>query len=218
MGTQIFSKLRFAGQAQLGPQTRSQAQLGNEVKIISHVQGWAPPTSKNSYSLWRAVPALHLLQMEEYILISESHFWDKARTKIGDEQKPGVYKLRCLKEDSQGFIPICRLLGKDDEGILYIGAGKLLLARVTELMMALRSVMKIDYNNHSKHTCSFKYENINIQQKYPYTKLCVTLYPIDNGNDPYIFERELLENYEKTYGEAPPFNEARSRAKRISDR
>jgi hypothetical protein len=28
--TRVFSKLRFAGQAQPGPQTRSQTQLGNE--------------------------------------------------------------------------------------------------------------------------------------------------------------------------------------------
>jgi len=30
LGTGVFSKLRLAGQAQPGPQTRSQAQLGNE--------------------------------------------------------------------------------------------------------------------------------------------------------------------------------------------
>lgn len=154
--------------------------------------------------------------MDQYILISHPNFWEECKEVIGNEHNSGVYKLHCLKEDKQGYIPIGRLLRKDDEGILYIGAGKLLLARVTHLMMALRSAVGgLGYDNIGIHSCGFKYKSNEIQKVFPYDNLCVTLNPIDVNQDPYLFEREKLEQYEKRYGEAPPFNEARSRAKKL---
>ncbi len=154
--------------------------------------------------------------MDQFILLSHPKFWEECKKVIGDENKSGIYKLRCLIEDKEGYISIGRLLCKDDEGILYIGSGKLLLARTTHLMMALNSAVGgLGYDNIGVHSCGFKYKSNEIQKSFPYNNLCITLHPIDSNKDPYIFEREELEKYEKRYGEAPPFNEARSRAKKL---
>ena len=151
--------------------------------------------------------------MDQGILVSDESFWEKTNELIGES--PGIYKLHCYKGNSKEYIPINRLLGTDSEGLLYIGCGKSLSLRVNFLMMALSAAAgKKGYTDISKHSCGYKYRNEKIQQVVPYENLYITVYP-NIEKDPYVYEREELEYYENKFGEAPPFNEARSRAKRL---
>lgn len=92
LGTHIFSKLRFAGQVQLGPQTRSQAQLGNEEKSVR---------KSLIDAIWQ--PAFQIYSIDED--------WETVSA------KPGVYIIRTNKaieriaaRDGKGIIYIGKSL------------------------------------------------------------------------------------------------------------
>lgn len=146
----------------------------------------------------------------KHYMIGNTDLWKIINEDIGEVA--GVYKLHCLRdEDNLHYIPIPRLLGTDLDGILYIGSSGCLRDRVTSLRKALSgAAKKHGFSDPGAHACGHKYINFKIQNTFPYERLCVTLYP---NRDSAKTEVEILNKYEKEYGEAPPFNEGRPKAK-----
>ncbi|MCG9698363.1 hypothetical protein [Shewanella sp. Isolate11] len=130
------------------------------------------------------------------IKISSEKMWYDINDVHG--QSGGVYILRCLSE-SGGPIPINRLLGTDESGVLYIGKANSFLNRVAELKKSISP----DYNSGS-HECGSRYKSHRaITQAFPYKFLYVNLI---ESEEPRKVESELLNDYENKYGELPPLN------------
>ncbi|PHS36921.1 MAG: hypothetical protein COB07_11905 [Sulfurovum sp.] len=70
-------------------------------------------------------------------------------------------------------------------------------------MPNLKKSISPDYNS-SSHECGSRYKsNGTFKEKLPYDNLYLEL----QGNDnPKNLEKKLLEEYEKEFGELPPFN------------
>jgi hypothetical protein len=126
---------------------------------------------------------------------------------------PGCYVLCCCKGD--GFFSINRILGVDDAGTLYIGSGTSLCQRIGSLRKALCAAVSRDgYTDRGVHGCELKYTDA-LQQRFPFDSLKVLLYPATSNEEAWRQEAELLAEYERRFGEAPPFNEGRPRARSL---
>ena len=92
--------------------------------------------------------------------------------------------------------PVHRALGIDSKGILYIGAARK-VGRLVQLLATVR-------DNSKTHKFGIRYKsNPEFQNQYPVESLQVRLIPTDN---PFVLERQKLSDYEKQFGELPPFN------------
>lgn len=108
------------------------------------------------------------------------------------------------------------------------------------------AVRQQGFTNVRAHPCGHKYSNSRIQDIFAYDRLCVTLHvyatqasvpgtssceesdaneggindieeiPITNGDVHVLEEIKELGKYERIFGEAPPFNEGRPKAKRAA--
>jgi hypothetical protein len=132
---------------------------------------------------------------ENLLQIGSSQFWNLIQDRHG--KNGGVYKVIAMKDGRR--IPISRLLGKDDEGILYIGKASSFIDRVIELKKS------IDPNYSSGgHDCGVRYKkNPNIAMKFPYEVLHVELV---QSQDPGALESMYLKEYQSKFGEVPPLN------------
>ena len=122
-------------------------------------------------------------------------FWDK----INDRHKSdgGVYKV--IAVDSGQRTPINRLLGTDDQGVLYIGKATTFIDRVIDLKKSISP----DYNG-TAHTCGRRYKATpNIAKHFPFDKLHIELIQSTTPDD---LEKKLLNDYMQTFGEVPPLN------------
>lgn len=127
--------------------------------------------------------------------IANENFWFNIESEFG--QAGGIYKLVCIQKGKP--LPICRLTGKDNNGILYIGKATSFLNRVIELK---KSISK-GYETLS-HEAGFRYLEIDtIQKHFPYKDLYVLLKVDDNTDTP---EQEALKSYVNEFGEPPPLN------------
>ena len=131
--------------------------------------------------------------MNKYRISSES-MWHEINEQHGETG--GVYILKCGDDNP---IPINRLLGTDSEGILYIGKADSFTNRVAELKKSISPQYKS-----GSHECGSRYKShSHIQGAFPYEKLYLSLV---SSTDPRSTESDLLQQYEKTFGELPPLN------------
>ncbi len=155
-------------------------------------------------------------------LLSDDSMWEAINRDYGGPF-PGVYRLHVLGEGSD-FRSLPRLLEKDAEGIVYIGAAADVLFRATNLRISVCAAYR---QVNPKTYADLEYSNVNARQAgkkivriprfiehFPLDRLCVTVqrYMGDQealaADDPghYNLEEQLLLAYEVRYGEKPALN------------
>jgi hypothetical protein len=129
---------------------------------------------------------------------------------------PGCYELRCADTQSPDrYIRIGRLLETDDQGRLYFGSSAASVAgRVCQLRAALcAAANRFHFKNKLGHPCGLKY-NERAQKLYPPERLRIVPHSCSTNEEAWILEGILLHCYEEIFGEAPPFNEGRPKARK----
>ena len=131
-------------------------------------------------------------------LLSSEKVWQKLQSDHSD--KGGVYKLHCIDEENDSkFIPINRILGVDQEGVLYIGKADVIHNRIGDLWKSLSPNYKT-----LNHHAGIRYRsNQKLQGSFPFDRLCVTVLPSENPNDAELHE---MRKYFAEFGEVPPLN------------
>lgn len=112
----------------------------------------------------------------------------------------GVYKIHVLASNG-GPEPINRVLGTDEEGVLYIGSTpeRTLQERLTDF----RKTVDPNYKTKS-HVAGRRYNKIgNLKERYPIDSLAITYEIVDNPSER---EDELKDEYQSKFGEVPPLN------------
>ena len=95
-----------------------------------------------------------------------------------------------------------RVLGKDEEVVLYIGKSENLRERLIMLWRVLNPKLEA-----TAHTFGTKYNsNQKLREAFPMKSLFVS-YRITS--EPKTLESELLDKYFLKYGEVPPFNSSK---------
>jgi hypothetical protein len=115
--------------------------------------------------------------------------WHKANK--GYSYKGGVYKVIASS-------PISRVLGIDQEGILYIGKGNMLSGnnRIGKLINAFNQT-------EAKHEAGVRYNKLNYHLKFPISEIRLLITLVEH---PAKTEAELLNEYLTRFGELPPLN------------
>tara|TARA_R110002096_G_C14284665_1_gene696923 strand:- start:51 stop:467 length:417 start_codon:yes stop_codon:yes gene_type:complete len=128
--------------------------------------------------------------------ISDSQLWYKIESDF--KVNGGIYKLFCVNDNNE-IIETNRLLKTDPNGILYIGKATSFLDRV----ITLKKSISPDYNSEN-HECGIRYKSSDlIKVKFPFQNLSIEL----NGYaEIHSKEKELLDYYEREFGELPPLN------------
>jgi hypothetical protein len=112
----------------------------------------------------------------------------------------GVYFIHSY--NNQIPIRLNRLLGADEEGILYIGKSDNLRERLRMLWRVLNPSQKA-----TAHTFGKKYNsNEKLREAFPLESMYIS-YRI--STEPKTFEFELLDKYFLKFGEVPPFNSSK---------
>lgn len=112
--------------------------------------------------------------------------------------RPGIYKIYSLDENDNPR-HLQRLLGIDEEGVLYIGKSENLNDRVRMLWRVLQPNYRA-----TAHTFGMNYKSLQvIQDEFPLDTLAIEF---EENNMAKIYERSLIENYRQLYGEVPPLN------------
>jgi hypothetical protein len=134
-----------------------------------------------------------MISQKEYLL-SSARLWYSIEEHFGTSG--GVYVLYCKKD---AIKTVNRLLGTDENGVLYIGMAKSFLDRTIELKKSISP----DYIS-ANHECGTRFKsNERIREKYPYKDLRVKLIASD---EPRVLEQQLLTGYILEFGELPPLN------------
>lgn len=129
-------------------------------------------------------------------MLSSENLWYEIDEVFGNQG--GIYLLTCIDDNNQP-IPIHRVLGMDDKGVLYIGKADSFKNRVIELKKSVSP----DYKTAS-HECGVRLsEHSRLSEKFPFLNLVVTLIGAPNSRN---LESEYLGNYLKEFGELPPLN------------
>lgn len=120
---------------------------------------------------------------------SEFEPWRKANK--GYIYPGGVYKVIASS-------PVSRVLGIDQEGILYIGKGDMLSGnnRIGKLINAFNKTER-------KHEAGVRYIKLNYDLKFPISELRLHITLVEH---PAKTEAELLDEYLTRFGELPPLN------------
>jgi hypothetical protein len=128
------------------------------------------------------------------ITTAEDLFWKNV------PKEGGVYKIQCIQNKKP--IKINRVLGIDDQGILYIGKSVNLRERLRILKRSLNQKTKV-----TGHTFGKKYfENKKLEKIFPLNSLYVSFI---TTSEPKTRETELLNKYFAKFGEVPPFNSSK---------
>ena len=128
------------------------------------------------------------------ISLAEDCFW-KNIPEVG-----GVYQIHCFKDKK--YIWFNRVLGIDNEGILYIGKSVNLRERLRMLKRSLNQKPKV-----SGHTFGKKYyENKKLENAFPLKSLYVSY---KTTTAPKTLETKLLNQYFAKFGEVPPMNSSK---------
>lgn len=132
---------------------------------------------------------------KKYQLFSKT-LWEEINKDF--QEKGGAYRL-FYKDGHNQTHSINRFLGKDKEGILYIGKATSYLDRVLNLKKTIDPNLKTN-----SHICGRRYnKNGKIKEQFPYSNLFVQLI---EDQSPEIKERELIDEYFNNFGEVPPLN------------
>lgn len=132
--------------------------------------------------------------MKEYRLSSDT-LWNELHEDF--KESGGAYILFSKKNGK--IVQIDRFLGKDTEGVLYIGKATSYIIRVIDLKKTLDPSYKSNPHIGGRRY----YLNRRIQEVFPYVNLYVSLYGHPNPSQK---EKALLEEYFQKFGEVPPLN------------
>src|SRR5680860_509616 len=120
-----------------------------------------------------------------YYRIIDENFWYQI-----EEDFPvggGVYELYCMNGNGL-TIPVQRMLGSDEDGILYIGMASNFLDRVINLKKSISPKYKS-----VSHECGTRYKaSTKTKELYPYQNLFVNL---TLSEDYRLLEREKMSIY-----------------------
>jgi len=132
--------------------------------------------------------------------IASPDFWYQVNEHFGTGG--GIYMLSCMhSEKAEEPMAVERLLGEDQDGVLYIGMALSFLDRVINLKKSL-SPQHIS----RAHECGARYKgHSGICHRFPYERLLITF---DGAGDARAAEREALQTYMQKFGELPPLNRA----------
>jgi hypothetical protein len=140
-----------------------------------------------------AVVAIKNSLMEKKIFSAEHHAFYQDFTKwVSDIYSPGVTVSGIYKLLAPG--PINRLIGQDQNGILYIGEGEL-STRLGKLVNAINGT-------ENRHTGGIRFSE-KIKSTYNLKDCRIEISICHNHKE---IERQLLEEYFHEFGELPPFN------------
>ena len=130
----------------------------------------------------------------ELISIVEKGFWKRI------PESGGVYFINSYNDNN--LAKLNRVLGQDEDGILYIGKSENLRERLRMLWRVLNPKLKA-----TAHTFGTKYyNNKKLEEAFPLKSLYVSF---RITTKPKILESELLDKYFSKYGEVPPFNSSK---------
>lgn len=130
-------------------------------------------------------------QHMKIISLAENNFWKQI------SESGGVYFVYAYKNNIP--IKLDRVLGADDEGLLYIGKSENLRERLRMLCRVLNP-----YQKATAHTFGTKYNNNKkLREAFPLNSLYVSFRITTN---PKKLVSGLLDKYFSNYGEVPPFN------------
>jgi hypothetical protein len=133
-------------------------------------------------------------QQMKTISLVENTFWGEI------PEKAGVYFIHSY--DNGHPTGLNRVLGTDEEGVLYIGRSVNLRERLRMFWRVLDPKLKA-----TAHTFGTKYnDNKKLWEAFPLKSLYVS-YRITT--EPKKLESELLDKYFSKYGEVPPFNSSK---------
>ncbi len=133
--------------------------------------------------------------------IADKDFWKQIDEAIGE--KPGIYKLSCIKDAKPIEIP--RIGGIDNEGVLYIGKSE--KGELRYRLGSLKKSIDTSYSDQKAHSVGSRYHsNPGVGEKYPFDKLFVSIIPTKSQSEAGELEKKELADYEKKFGELPPFN------------
>ena len=128
------------------------------------------------------------------ISLAEDLFW-KNIPEVG-----GVYHIYCYKGKKP--ITINRVLGIDNQGILYIGKSDNLRERLRMLRRVLNPNLKA-----TAHTFGSKFnDNKKLRKAFPLKSLFIK-YQVSKESKK--LEKDLLDQYFQNFGEVPPFNSSK---------
>jgi hypothetical protein len=130
----------------------------------------------------------------EIISLAEAGFWNRI------PQSRGVYLIHFYNDEIPAKLQ--RVLGQDNEGVLYIGKSENISERLRMLWRVLNPKLKA-----TAHTFGIKYNaNKKLREAFPFNSMFIS-YKI--SNEPKKLESELLDKYFLKYGEVPPFNSSK---------
>ena len=135
-------------------------------------------------------------EMQTFDLTSE-HLYSKMHDLY--EKGGGVYIVRAIDGQSGQRRSIPRTLAVDTTGILYVGKAISYVNRVIELK---KSVLP-NYKTMSHEFASRLAGNDGLSTTFLVSNLRVSLV---GSSDPFELESKMLSDYEKRFGELPPFN------------
>jgi hypothetical protein len=128
------------------------------------------------------------------ISLSENKFWNRI------PESEGVYFIHSYNDEN--CTKLYRVLGQDEEGVLYIGKSKNIRERLRMLWRVLNPKLKA-----TAHTFGTKYNtNKKLREAFPSKSLYVSY---RTTIEPKKLESELLDKYFLKYGEVPPFNSSK---------
>lgn len=117
---------------------------------------------------------------------------------INIPQEGGVYWIYSL-DDNDVPVPINRILGIDQSGVLYIGESE----NLKERLRMLWRVLNPEYLA-TAHTFGVNYNAMpEIQARFPLHTIAIQ-YEVTAHHDAY--ETQLIEEYRQQFGEVPPMN------------
>lgn len=112
----------------------------------------------------------------------------------------GVYIIKCVESVySPTPLPINRLLGQDNEGILYIGKADVFTKRVADFKKSVNPI----YSSKG-HEAGYRLKSHpGLAASFPFNQLTAELIESD---DPRFTECKIINEYEERFGELPPLN------------
>ena len=138
--------------------------------------------------------------MKKFRVIDKG-FWKQIDEAIGE--KPGIYKLSSLSDT--GPIAVPRIGGIDNDGVLYIGKSE--NGELRYRLGSLKKSIDTSYTDRNAHSFGSRYHSHpGVVKKYPLDRLFVSIISTDSQPEAGELEKQELADYEKKFGELPPFN------------
>ncbi len=128
----------------------------------------------------------------------EPRYYSLAKN-IAPTDANGIYSIHATEPDGRTLRPICRILGVDPDGTLYIGAApdRSLFERISDFCKTVSS----DHKSAPHQSIPERYRII--EKEFPVSQM---VYRWEVCSSPIAREDELLKLYRIKLGELPPLN------------